>query len=126
MRPGRGRNPGTPANTLAPRIWTRKPPRQCRPQLRPFNPDPDETVDLGQDLDGGGRPAVKPRRAKPPRTVKLLCLPPLGLGTLKIVEGKRSDLYYFRALPSDFGRAFEMTKVGGDTYGLHIARLPEP
>jgi hypothetical protein len=43
------------------------------------------------------------------------------LGTLKIVEGKRSDLYYFRALPSDFGRAFEMTKVGGDTYGVNLA-----
>src|SRR5262245_15566564 len=62
-RPGPGRNPGTPANTLAPRIWTRKPPRQCRPQLRPFNPDPDETVDLGQDFDGDGRPVNAPAPA---------------------------------------------------------------
>jgi hypothetical protein len=65
-------------------------------------------------------PRVKGSRPKPPRSVKLLCLPPEGKGTLRIIEGKRSDLYYFRALPSDFGRAFEMAKVGGDTYAVNL------
>jgi hypothetical protein len=63
---------------------------------------------------------VKTSRPKPPRTVKVLANPPVGKGTLKIVEGKRVDVYYFRCLPSDFGRAFEMSKVGGDAYCVNL------
>jgi hypothetical protein len=49
-----------------------------------------------------------------------LCLPPEGKGTLRIVEGKRSDLYYFAEVSADYGRGFRVEKVGGDTYSVNL------
>ena len=40
--------------------------------LRPYDPDPDETVDLGQDFDGDGRPVGTPAPAMSEGTVRKL------------------------------------------------------
>jgi hypothetical protein len=56
------------------------------------------------------RPARKPR-PKPARSIRLKQLPADGhSGVIKITVGKATTGYYLDLLPSDFGRAFRLTK----------------
>jgi hypothetical protein len=43
------------------------------------------------------------------------------LGTLRITEGKKSGVYYFRRIPADFGQGFEMAKPDGTVYHVCLA-----
>jgi hypothetical protein len=61
--------------------------------------------------------SVKPARPRPVRFAKVLALPPEGLATLRLTEtaGRKTNtfVYYFRELPADFGRGFELRKADG-------------
>ena len=54
-----------------------------------------------------------------------MCLPPLGLGTLRITEkvGRKTTtgVYYFRRVPADFGQGFLVTKPDGTVYHVNVA-----
>lgn len=68
-------------------------------------------------------------RAKQPRTVTVLTRPVAGSeGKLLITEGKVSDVYFVREVPTDFpGRAFRVEKFGmdaGESYDCHIGPAP--
>src|SRR5262249_41855289 len=58
--------------------------------------------------------ATRKPRTKPARTVKVLARPgDLADGRLLVTEGKQTDLYFIRDLPTDIaGRAFEVAKFG--------------
>jgi hypothetical protein len=67
---------------------------------------------------------VKPRK-KPARSIRLV-LPPNGEGrngVVKITVGKESQDYFLSAIPSDWGRAFVLEKVGdpeGTAYSVNV------
>ena len=78
-------------------------------------------------------PAVKTERKarkKAARTLKLLETPaPMfdGYGALRITEGKKADLYLFRAIEADFGEGYEVEKLTpeldtAEVYHVSLAR----
>jgi len=60
-------------------------------------------------------------RVKPERTIRLLAQLPSGAGTFRITEGKAVDTYYFAPIPSDFGRAFTVEKLGEEIEDAPLA-----
>jgi hypothetical protein len=71
------------------------------------------------------KPASKPRK-KPARSIRLV-LRPNGdgrNGVVRITVGKESQDYFVSRIPSDFGTAFVLEKVGdegGTAYNVNLA-----
>jgi hypothetical protein len=65
---------------------------------------------------------TRPPRPKQPRSLRLL-----APGLVRIVEGPKSDLYTFRKIPSDYGTAYRVQKVGAvgsagqDAYHVNLS-----
>jgi hypothetical protein len=68
------------------------------------------------------KPATRKPRAKPARSIRL-CLKPDGLcrDVVHITVGKEAADYYLIELAVEFGRGFEVEKIGGtEKYAVHI------
>jgi hypothetical protein len=59
-------------------------------------------------------------RVKPARSIRIV-VPPSegGAGVVRIAVGKAAADYVLRPMPSDFGSAFELLKVGDDAADPH-------
>ncbi len=75
-----------------------------------------EVIDELNAVEEPGAPVRRRNpRPKPARSIRL-CVRPEGPvpGVVRIVVGKKSADYFLTELPADFGRGFQLEKIGPD------------
>jgi hypothetical protein len=95
-------------------------------QHRPAPVNPVRRIDMS---NATATPAPKQRKArpKPPRSVRLVVEPSAEeSGVLIITVGKQTFPYFVDEIPSDFGRAFCLSKFTGESYAVNLGDAVNP